>query len=509
MAGFQPPNRKQLKQLAERHNLCLNEEHLDYIEQHIHDSLGLYGRLDELPEPSPNRIPAEREQRSKPSEEKDPHNAFVTKCRVASGADGPLSGYEVGLKDNIAVAGVEMTVGSKAMIGYVPMQDASVVARLLKSGAVITGKTNMHEFSFHGGAEPHVRNPRDSDRLASGSSSGSAVAVVTGDVDISLGTDQGGSIRAPAAWCGCVGHKPTWGLVPYTGVVALENTIDHVGPLANSVEDCARVLDAIAGYDPNDPRQNRAEMPTNNYTDSLTKSVEDLTIGRLREGFQMSGFDNGVVETVERAIQELKDAGASVVDVSTQWHVDGIPIARAIMNEGITAKIANEARTPFTKERYDSQLSQAFGKTRRTRAGDFPPPLQATLVLGEYLAEEYQGHYYAKAHNLATELTTAYDNLFEEVDLLAMPTKGTIAPEIDEDASYLESLDALYAGMADLRWSTNLAQFNVTGHPGISVPCGTYENMPVGLQLVGERFDDATVLRTAHAFERLTDWEEM
>ena len=495
--NVRPPTPAEIRAYAERHHIDLSDEEVADFEAAIAETLAGYERLDELPDYRPRVEYTDRDPGYRPGADEDPLNAFVTKCEVRGADDGPLEGYEVGLKDNVNLAGVEMTLGSKLFEGYVPSTDATIVTRLLDAGATITGKLNMEDMAFSGSGELSatgpVLNPVDPEHVAGGSSSGSAAAVGNGDVDVAIGGDQGGSIRIPAAWSGIVGHKPTHSLVPYTGIAGLGRSFDHAGPMCSSVEDCARVLNAIAGKDELDPRQ--GAVPTDDYVDALSDDPSDVTVGVVEEGFGHEVSEPAVDETVGDALDAFEAAGATVTEVSVPMHVDGLAIWNAIALEETTATIEGECVGHYGKGFYDTQLADAFARARRTQANDYITTLKLTLVLGQYLADEYRGHYYAKAQNLSRKLAEEYDAALEDVDVLAMPTTPQTAHEVDETISRLEAIDRA------LNMLNNTAPFDVTGHPAISVPAGTADGLPVGLMLIGERFDDATVLSSAHAYE--------
>lgn len=501
--NVQPPTPEEIREVAAAHHIDLTDEEVADFAAIIPGVLAGYERLDQLTDPRPRITYTDRDPGYKPDAQEDPLNAFVTRCRVSGADDGPLAGYEVGIKDNVAVAGIEMTLGSKLFEGYVPMTDATIVTRLLDAGAVITGKLNMEDMAFSGSGELSatgpVLNPRDDEHIAGGSSSGSAAAVAAGDVDVAIGGDQGGSIRIPASWSGIVGHKPTHSLVPYTGIVGLGRSFDHAGPMANTVEDCARVLDVIAGKDDLDPRQ--GVVPTEDYRNTLDANPNGVTVGVLAEGFGHEESEAGVDETVHDAIEAFASAGAEVTEVSLPMHLDGLPIWNAVVMEATAATVRSEGVGHYGKGFYDTQFADAFGRARRAQADDYITTLKLTLVLGQYLADEYRGHYYAKAQNLSRKLASAYDDLLADVDVLAMPTTPQTAHELAPEMSRMEAIDRA------LNMLPNTAPFDVTGHPATSVPCGTADGLPVGLMLVGERFDDATVLRSAHAFEQSVSTE--
>jgi len=496
--NVQRPTPDEIREIAREHHMELSDAEVEDFMAAIEGTMPAYERLDELPDPRPRVEYTDRDPGYRPGRGEDPLNAFVTKCRVEGADDGPLAGVEVGLKDNVALAGIDMTLGSKLFDGYVPDTDATIVTRMLDAGATITAKLNMEDMAFSGSGELSatgpVLNPHSEDHIAGGSSSGSAAAVVGGDVDVAIGGDQGGSIRIPASWCGAVGHKPTHSLVPYTGIAGLGRSFDHAGPICTSVEDCARVLDVIAGKDPLDPRQ--GEVPTEDYTAALGGTPSELSVGVLAEGFGHEESEDGVDDAVHDALAAFEDAGAGVTEVSVPMHLDGPVIWTAVANEATAATVDAEGIGHYGKGFYDTGFADYFGKARRAHADDYLTTVKLTLVLGQYLADEYRGHYYAKGQNLSRELADRYDEALADVDVLAMPTTPQTAHEMREDLTRLEVIERA------LDMLPNTCPFDVTGHPAVSVPCGTRDGLPVGLMLVGERFDDATVLRAAEAFER-------
>jgi amidase len=499
--NIQPPTPAEIREKAAEHHIDLSESEVEDFETLIAATLEGYERLDELSVPAPDIEYTDRDPGYEPDADEDPLNAFVRKCVVAGADTGPLAEYEVGLKDNVSLAGVEMTCGSKLFDGYVPETDATIVTRLLDAGATITGKLNMEDMAFSGSGELSatgpVLNPRDPDYIAGGSSSGSVAAVVAGDVDVAIGGDQGGSIRIPASWSGGVGHKPTHGLVPYTGVAGLGRSFDHTGPITRTVSDAARVLEVIAGEDPADPRQ--GAVPTDEYTAHLDDSPSELTVGVLEEGFGHEESDPGVDSTVREAMESFEAAGAEVTEVSVPMHLDGLPIWNAIAIEGTTATVDGEGVGHNANGRYDTGFMEAFARARRARADDYLTTLKLTLITGQYLSDEYNSHYYAKGQNLSRELGSRYDDALADVDVLAMPTTPQTAHEHRNDLSRTEVIDRA------LNMLPNTAPFDVTGHPALSVPAGESDGLPVGLMFVGEQFDDATVLQAGYAFENAVE----
>ena len=497
MTDLRPPSPEEIEQYAADHYMDLSDEEIGALSAVIPEVLGAYERLDELsPSKPPVKYPA-REDGGAPGEDADPLNAYIRTCHVAGADSGPLRGYDVGLKDNVSLADIELTCGTEVFSGFVPSVDATIVTRLLDAGATITGKLNMENLAFSGSGQMSaygaVRNPHDTDHLAGGSSSGSGAAVATGDVDIAIGGDQAGSIRIPAAWCGVVGHKPTYGLVPYTGIVGLGRSFDHTGPLTRTVSDCARALEVLAGSDPLDPRQ--GAVPTDRYTDALEADPEELTIGVVEEGFEREESDPGVDTTVREALDAFAEAGATGIDLSIPMHLDGLPIWNGVANEETAATLDGEGIGHFGNGYYDTELMEAFATGRRENADDYPPTLKLVATLGAYLDEAYQSHYYGTAQNLTRDLAAAYDAALTDVDVLAMPTTPQTAHEYRENPSRLEIIEMAVDQIH------NTCPFDVTGHPSISVPAGTSDGLPVGLMFVGELFDDTTVLSAAHAFE--------
>jgi len=500
--NIRPPTEKELHEQAESYYMSLSDAEFEDFASIIEERLAAYERLDELSPSTPHLEYTDRD--PNPSNPKDdPLNAFATQCEVEGANGGPLDGYDIGLKDNVCLAGIEMRVGSKLFEGFVPSTDATIVTRMLGAGATITGKLSMEDMAHSGSgnisAGGPVLNPYDDEYLAGGSSSGSAAAPGNGDVDVAIGGDQAGSIRIPAAWCGIVGHKPTHGLVPYTGIAGLGRTFDHAGPMAKSVADCALVLDVIAGKDPLDPRQGAVE--TDNYAEAVQGASPDMTVGVVSEGFGRSETEPGVDETVRDALDSFEAAGAEVTEVSVPMHSDGLTIWSGIGTEAAAATVAGEGPGYFAAGYSDTAMMDAFGRARRAQADDFPPTLKISLLLGGYLSEQYGGHYYAKAQNLSRDLAAAYDAALSDVDVLAMPTTPQTAHAKVDDVSRRELVER---GMNMLE---NTSPFDVTGHPAISVPAGTSDGLPVGLMFIAPEFEDATALQAGAAFLDTVDPE--
>jgi amidase len=501
------PAQTALRETAEANYLDPDDAELDELGTLLEESLALFERLDELD--SETGPPSPEGERSQRPPETDQLNAFATRCEVNHEAKGALAGYDVGIKDNIAVAEIEMAVGSATFEGYVPEHDATVVRRLLDTGATIVGKMNMGSLALGGSYSVNgpTLNPRNPDYVAGGSSTGSAAAVVADNVDIALGTDQGGSIRLPAAWSGCVGLKPSHGRVPYTGVVGLGPTFDHVGPMATTTEDCARTLDVISGPDPHDLRQCGREHISDGRTDD-PPDASDLTVGVLSEGFGIEEDDSDVEDTVLEACEQLESTEMTVRDVSVPMHEDGYTIWAGVVFEELTAFVQSEGTGRFRRGWYDLDWLDTFSRGRRQDADQFPPALQFVLLAGQYLSTAYDGRLHAHAQNLRRDLSRAYDEALEEVDVLVMPTTPTTATKVSEPESTLDAWRQTNVPQWE-RKTANTAPFDVTGHPALSVPCGTVSNLPVGMQFVGRRFADETVLRAGSVFEQQVGCPEL
>lgn len=434
-----------------------------------------------------------------PGEDADPYNAWISRCRIEGATTGPLADLALGIKDNIAVADVPCTAGAVALESFVPEIDATVVGRLLGAGATVLGKQNMDAFAMGDAGELQdfgpTRNPHDDRYLAGGSSSGSGAAVAAGECDAALGTDQAGSVRTPAAWCGVVGCKPTYGLVPYTGVFGMDFGFDHVGVLSRSVETNARVLEEIAGEDRQDgcrldPRQPR-DCPTAEYTGGLDDPVDDLTVGVIEEGFGWPTSSAAVDGTVRDAIDGLTDHGVTVETVSIPHHRLGPAIVGVTAALGAASTyLQGGAGTPAGGWHWTGGQ-----RAIETAVREAPETLSEAVLSSLLFADtcELTGdlHGYARAKNHALALGRAYDDCLDRCDVLALPTSPRTAIEYDPDDGIVARVERL----ATL--PVNTGQFNQTGHPAISVPCGTVDGLPVGLQLVGHRFAEPTLYRLA------------
>jgi amidase len=494
----QPPSNDVLRQIAARYALELPDEELAEYRRLMGGVLASYERLDKLAEPKP-AVAYARTPGWRPSPEENDLSAWYWRCSIKGSESGKLAGKKVAIKDNVCVAGIPMMNGSSVLEGFVPDIDATIVARILDAGGEIVGKAVCEDLCFSGGshtaATGPVHNPHDPTRSAGGSSSGSAALVVAGHCHMAIGGDQGGSIRLPSSYCGAYGLKPTYGLVPYTGVFPIERTLDHVGPIAATVPDIALLLEVIAGPDGLDARQ--VDIAVDDYVGALDRGVEGLRVGVVEEGFGWPVSQPDVDESVRAATEQLQTLGASVESVSIPWHRDGIHVWNAIAVEGALAlMIHGNAGGTNAKGFYDTALIDAYRRGRFRNANDLAATVKLVVLLGEYMQTAYGGRYYAKARNLAGPLSNAYEEVLSRLDVLVMPTTPMKATPLPPAHASLEEIIA-----RALEMIPNTCPFDVTGHPAVTIPCAMSNGLPVGLMGIGALFAEATLLRFAHALE--------
>jgi aspartyl-tRNA(Asn)/glutamyl-tRNA(Gln) amidotransferase subunit A len=406
----------------------------------------------------------------------------------------PLAGVPMAIKDVMVTKGVRSTAGSKILENYIPPYDCTAVARLEAAGAIVLGKTNCDEFAMGSSNENSaygpVRNPRDRSRVPGGSSGGSAAVVAAGTAVASLGSDTGGSIRQPAAFCGVVGMMPTYGRVSRYGLIAFASSLDHIGPLTKTVKDAAMVLQEIAGRDPMDSTS--AEVSVPDYTKSIGQPVKGLRLGVPKEYFA-EGLDPEVREAVEAAIAKLKAAGCEIVPISMPHTKYAIPTYYIVATAEASSNLARFDGVRYGYRARDGvkNLSTMY---RRTRDEGFGPEVKRRIMLGTYaLSAGYYDAYYLKAQRVRTLLTRDFEEAFTKVDAIVTPTTPTPAFKLGEksDDPLAMYLNDIYTVTADL-----------VGVPGISVPCGyTKAKLPIGFQVLGKHFDESTVFRVGHAVE--------
>ena len=500
------PSVAQLQEVAHDLGIHLTEAQAATYNALLQPNFDAYDLIDSLPDFVP-QVSYPRTPGYRPGGEENKYGAWYIKTTIKGAAKGKLAGKTVAIKDNVCVAGVPMMNGSSTLEGYVPNIDATVVTRLLDAGATIAGKAVCEHFCFSGGSHTSssgpVHNPRRMGYSAGGSSSGCAALVAAGEVDLAIGGDQGGSVRIPASYCGIYAMKASHGLVPYTGIMPIELTIDHTGPMTANVSDNALMLEVLAGPDGLDPRQyaGREAQP---YTELMKAGVKGLKIGIVSEGF---GWPNSMPELdaqVRKAAKRFSELGAKVAEVSVPMHRMGLAIWLPVAAEGATQQMMKDNGHGFNwKGLYVTSMID-WHAGWKARADELSDPLKLTMVLGEYFIKHYRGHFYAKAQNLTRQLTQAYDDAFKDFDLLLMPTLPITATKIPALGASIEE----NVGRA-LEMIANTAPFDSTGHPAMSIPCGLVDGLPVGMMLVGRRYEEATIYRGAYAFEQAGDWQSI
>jgi aspartyl-tRNA(Asn)/glutamyl-tRNA(Gln) amidotransferase subunit A len=406
-----------------------------------------------------------------------------------------LGGVPVGIKDVMCTRGLRTTAGSKILAHFVPPHDCTAVARLEAAGAVVLGKLNCDEFAMGSSNENSafrpVRNPRNKTRVPGGSSGGSAAAVAADMAVAALGSDTGGSIRQPAAFCGVVGLMPTYGRVSRYGLIAFASSLDHIGPLTKTVSDAATVLRTIAGRDPMDATS--ADVPVPDYVAELDKPVDGLKIGVAREYFG-EGLDAEVRAAVEDGIQSLARLGCEVIPVSLPHTEFAIPTYYIVATAEASANLARYDGVRYGhRAKHARTLSDMY---RDTRDQGFGAEVKRRIMLGTYaLSAGYYDAYYLKAQKVRTLLARDFDEAFKKVDVIVTPTSPTAAFKLGEKVD-----DPLAMYLADIYTVTA----DLAGIPGLSIPCGhTAECLPIGLQILGKHFDESTILRLARAYEKI------
>jgi aspartyl-tRNA(Asn)/glutamyl-tRNA(Gln) amidotransferase subunit A len=420
--------------------------------------------------------------------------------RLAAGERGPLLGVPMALKDVLATRGIRTTCSSKMLEEFVPIYDATVVTKLSAAGAVLLGKTNMDEFAMGSSCENSAffptHNPWDLTRVPGGSSGGSAAAVAAREAIYSLGSDTGGSIRQPASLCGVVGLKPTYGRVSRFGLVAFASSLDQVGPFARTVEDAAIVLQAIAGRDPNDATS--ADVPVPDYRAALGGDLRGLRLGVPKEYF-VAGLQPGVDAALRAALRELEALGATVDwDVSLPHTEYALAVYYLVAPSEASA---NLARYDGVKYGFSADAPTMWEEMEQTRGRGFGPEVKRRIMLGTYaLSAGYYDAYYLKAQRVRTLIKRDFDEAFARYDALVAPTSPTVAFRLGEKVD-----DPLQMYLSDVC----TLPINIAGVCALSVPAGLSDGLPVGLQIIGKPFDEATILRIGHAYEQATRWHTL
>lgn len=443
------------------------------------------------------------------TEKEKKHNAFITitgelALKQAEIADkkiakneniSPLTGIPVAIKDNICTKGITTTCGSKILDGYIPPYNATAVQNLLDDGALIIGKTNLDEFGMGSSTEKSIygptRNPHNPEYVPGGSSGGSATAVAIGESILAIGTDTGGSVRMPAAFCGVVGAKPTYGRVSRYGVVSYASSLDQIGGFGRTVEDTALILDSICGYDEYDSTS--ANLPDPNFSVSLYPDLKKLKIGLPKEYF-VEGVDKRIKEKILNAVKLLEDNGAEVHEIFLPHTKYAISTYYLIATAEASSNLARYDGVRFGY-RAKENVNELISMYQKTRTEGFGKEVIRRIMLGSYvLSAGYYDAYYLKAQKVRALIQHDFESAFEKVDCIIAPVTPTLPFRIGE-----KSEDPLQMYLEDI-FTVSL---NLAGLPGISLNCGYINEFPVGFQIIGKAFDESTILNTAYAYEQL------
>jgi len=491
------PDASALRALAREHGFELSDEEAEVYRTLMAGSLATVDALEAAPSALPP-VPADRKW-WEPTAAENPHGAWYVRCEIRTRDDGPLAGMRFAAKDNVQVAGLPLLNGSALLEGYTAEVDATIVTRLLDAGATLLGKAHCENLCLSAGSHTNARgpvhNPLRRGRTSGGSSSGSAALLAAGEVELAIGGDQGGSIRVPAAYCGLVGMKPTFGLVPYTGIGSIDPHLDHTGPMTRTVRDNARMLGVIAGPDGIDARQ--AGLPAADYEAALERGARGLRVAVLAEGFTAPGAEDAVLDTVREAAGKLASLGIATSEVSVPEHAQANALVLPLLVQGLYRTVLTDGGQGVGRsDLYLPDLAARMGRWREH--GDALSPILKLMTLaGATLERQAGSRPYQLASNQARRVRRAYDRALERADALLLPTAPNVAPSIPSpDAGILEQFVAASAGTA------NTMPFDATHHPAISVPCGAVDGLPVGMMLVGRHGDESTLYRIAYAFEQ-------
>jgi amidase len=435
----------------------------------------------------------------RPDASRNPLGAWYVKTNIHGAAQGRLAGRTVALKDNVLLAGVPLMNGTSILEGYVPEVDAEIVRRILAAGGVISGKTVCEGYCFSGGSHTsvtgYVRNPHNPAHSAGGSSSGSGVVVALGEADMAIGCDQGGSIRMPASFCGIVGMKPTWSLVPYTGVLGMNAEIDHTGPMTRTVADNALLLEVLAGPDGFDSRQ--ANVQVGRYCDAVARDARGLRIGVVQEGFTTPSAMPAVGARIREVAGALAGEGVEVREISVPERATASIMTLAALQAMITSMFDVDGcaidRPDVVPESY---VVKQHGW--RDRANELPITVKAALLFAAVMKRRFGYRYAARARAQLPVLRAGYDAALRDVDALVMPTTPMTAHRLPDRSASVGELWQLALSPLE-----NTAPFNHTHHPALSVPAGTIDGLPAGMMFVGRHFDEETLYRLGAAVERL------
>jgi amidase len=502
---FRLPTGEELTDLASQFGWRLDGRDHDEILEALRGLNSSYERLDELSKDVPGLEP----DRDGGFPATDP--AWAWQCYIEGASTGPLAGMRVAVKDSIAVAGLPTRMGSDLLAHsdtrHIARQDAEVVTRLLDAGATVVGKSTTEDLCIGGSSctsKPHpIENPYEPGKSAGGSSSGSAVLVARGDVDIALGADQGGSIRIPAALCGIVGLKPTFGLIPFTGIQGIVWSLDHVGPMARTVTEVARALDVLAGPDSWDRRGHG--LGRSNAVAELSRDPRGLRVGLLTEGFHLTAAGESdftgsrdAAELVQTTAEQLRGVGMHVTEISIPWHMDARHIYGPLLLEAAVVNLWRSFGQASTDHSWPGDTpAREIIRSLKDHPTDASLPTRLVAIAGSWHLMTQQGQTLEKASALVSSLRAAYNTALSDFDVLVHPTTapaGIPGPLLSPHTSVItESLSYFH----------NTCATNLTGHPSVSVPVGSVTQGPVGMHITGRHAEDALVLRVAAAVEAI------
>jgi aspartyl-tRNA(Asn)/glutamyl-tRNA(Gln) amidotransferase subunit A len=422
--------------------------------------------------------------------------AQIDQRRVAGEKLGPLAGLPVAIKDGICTKDIRTTAASKMLETFVPPFDATIVKKLVDAEAIVIGKTNLDEFAMGSSTENSAfgatKNPWNHDCVPGGSSGGSAACVAADLAPVSIGSDTGGSIRQPASFCGVTGLKPTYGRVSRFGLIAFASSLDQIGPFTRTAQDAALTMQAIGGHCDKDSTSAREELP--DFSAKLDQPLKGIRIGLCKEHFE-SSLPDDVRASVDESIEVLKSLGATTVEITLPHSSYGIAAYYVIASSEASGNLARFDGVRYTMREAADNLNNMYGLTRTSGFGD---EVRRRIMLGTYaLSSGYYDAYYVKASKIRRLIKNDYDTAFAECDVILGPTAPTPAFKFGEHTT-----DPLTMYLADIFTVTT----NLAGLPGISIPCGFSDGLPIGLQLQGKSFDEATLLQIAHQFQQQTDW---
>ena len=499
------PTINKMKQLADEIGLDISNDELEIYQNFIGNDLRSIRKLDLIADYLPKvKYPRQNNYETLPSH--NPYNAWATKFNVKGSGKGILKGKSIILKDSVFLAGAPAKNGTSILEDFIPQFDATVVTRILDEGGEIVGKANSEFMGLCGGSHSsdhgNVNNPRKKGFSSGGSSSGVAALVASGEVDMGIGGDQGGSIRIPASFSGICGMKPTHGLVPYTGVMSMDPFLDHCGPLTRNVFENALLLEAIAGPDGIDSRQ--INLKVEKYTNFQTKNLKDFRIGIVKEGFDTLGSEKEVDIAVRDSAKKLSEFGATVEEISVPMQSYVAAIYTPIVIQGIARSMFWSYGTGVGRDdQYSGTLSEKI-KSLLMQPNQLPETGKLFLLEALHFEKEFGLSYYSKAMNLARKLRKSYDNVLSNYDVLIMPTlpmKATPLPSNDDPIDYRIT--------KAFEMNGNAMTFNMTHHPAFSLPCAKINDLPVGLMMISNFFSEKTIYQVAGQFENIFKWEEV